>query len=58
MAWCLKAVIVEPEQMTVPTEQLGKHTSTTTDTHTTIEELVEAVSSMWSVLRLYAGDQT
>jgi hypothetical protein len=47
---------VEPEEIAVATEQIGKNTSVATDTHATIEELLEVMFSMWSVLRPYTVD--
>jgi hypothetical protein len=57
LTWCLKARTVEPEDTAVATEHLSKHTSMATNRHN-IEELLEAVFSMWPVLRLYTGDRT
>jgi hypothetical protein len=39
----LKARTVEPEEMAVAREQLGKQVSVTIDTHATMEEPLEAV---------------
>lgn len=52
----LKARTVEPEEMAVATEQLGKQVSVTIDTHLTTEEPLEAVFSMHFVLGLYTQD--
>jgi hypothetical protein len=43
-----QALIVDPEEMAVARQQLGKHVSTATNTHT-IEELLDMVFSMWSM---------
>jgi hypothetical protein len=36
----------------VARQQLGKHVSAKTDTHATVEELLESVFSVWSIMRL------
>jgi hypothetical protein len=46
----LKAGIVEPEEMAVAMQWLGKHIPMVMNTHATIEELLDAVFSMLSVL--------
>jgi hypothetical protein len=38
-------------------QRLSKHVPTATNTHTTTEELLEAMSSVQSVLRLYSNDE-
>jgi hypothetical protein len=45
---------VEAEWTAVTRQWLNKHMSTAMDMHATIEELLEAVFSMWSMLRLYS----
>jgi hypothetical protein len=42
----LKARIVEPKEMAIAREWLSEHTSAVTNTHITIEELLEAVFSV------------
>jgi hypothetical protein len=49
----LKGAIIEPEETTVARQPLYKQLSAAMDKHATIEELLEAVFSVWSVLRLY-----
>jgi hypothetical protein len=49
----LKAGIVEKEETTTARQRLSKHASVAIDTHTTLEELLEAVFSVWSEPRLY-----
>jgi hypothetical protein len=44
--WHLKGGIVEPEETDVARQRLDKHVSAATDTHPTIEELLETVFSM------------
>jgi hypothetical protein len=46
----LKAGILEPEETAVAVQQLGKHVPMVTNTHATIEGLLDAVFSMLSVL--------
>jgi hypothetical protein len=48
--------IAEPEDMSIARQGLGKYVPMTTNTHATIE-LLEAVFSSRSVLRLYNEDQ-
>jgi hypothetical protein len=45
---------VEPEETAVVRQWLNKHVSAATDIHSTTEELLETVFSMWSGLRLYS----
>jgi hypothetical protein len=45
---------VEPEEMAVARQWLDKHVSAATDMHATIEELLETMFSMQSILRLYS----
>jgi hypothetical protein len=55
----LKGRIAEPEETAIAAiarELLGKHASTVTDTHATIEELLEAMFSVCSAPRLYNED--
>jgi hypothetical protein len=49
----LKGGIVEIEEMVIGSHQLNKHVSAETDMHATIEELLEEMFSVWSILRLY-----
>jgi hypothetical protein len=53
VAYLLKARIVESEETAVARKLHGKHISSVTNTHATIEELLEAVFSLRSVPRLY-----
>jgi hypothetical protein len=69
MACLLKARIVKPAETAVGRERLCKNTPVAkqrlnsrqvmaaTDTHATIEELLEAVFSVWSVPIQYNEDQ-
>jgi hypothetical protein len=68
VACLLKATIFKPEETSVARERLCKYTVTkhwlssrhviaATDTHATIEELLETVFSVWSVPRIYNRDQ-
>jgi hypothetical protein len=52
VTYWLKARSAEQKETTVARERLGKHVPVATDTQATIEELLEAVFSMWSVPRL------
>jgi hypothetical protein len=53
---CLtKARITEPEEMAIEREQLGKHISAATYTHSTIEEPWETVFCVGSTPRLHTG---
>jgi hypothetical protein len=52
-----KRRIEEPEEVTVARQQRSKHAPTATDMHATIEELLEGVFSVQSILRLYNKDQ-
>jgi hypothetical protein len=54
VTWHLKGGIVEPEDMALARQRLDKHLSETTDTHATIEDLLEAVVPLRSVPRLYS----
>jgi hypothetical protein len=45
---------VEPEETAVARQRLDKYMSETTDTHATIEALLEAVVPMRSVPKLYS----
>jgi hypothetical protein len=51
----LKDKIVKSEEAAVARQWLGNHVSAGTNTHTS--ELLEAVISMWSVLRLHNMDK-
>jgi hypothetical protein len=44
----VEAGIVEPEETTTALQRLRKHDPAATDTNATIEELLDAVSSIWS----------
>jgi hypothetical protein len=46
--------MLESEETDVSRQQLDKNVPAATDTHATIEELLEAVFPMWSVTRLYS----
>jgi hypothetical protein len=46
-----------PDQTSIASQQLGKHVAVATDTHVTIEELLEKVFSMGSVQNLYNENQ-
>jgi hypothetical protein len=46
VTWRLKAGIVEPEEMSVARQQLGKQVSSATDTQATIEELLRTIFSV------------
>jgi hypothetical protein len=50
----LKGGIVEPEETAVARQRLDKHLAAAVDMHAAIEELLEAVFSVWSVLKLYS----
>jgi hypothetical protein len=63
VAYLLKAKTVEPEKQPllansfettfISRQQLSKHVPTETDTHATIQVLLETVLSTWSVQRGY-----
>jgi hypothetical protein len=53
----MKSWIADPEKTSITRQQHDKHVPTVTDNYTTVEELLEAVFSMWSVLRLYKENQ-
>jgi hypothetical protein len=64
VTYLLKVGIAEPEKTPVSRQRVCKHVSmatssltTVTDMHATIEELLEAVSSVGSVQRLYKESQ-
>jgi hypothetical protein len=50
--WCLEAGIVKPEATAVARQQLGKHVPMAMNTCIRIEELLDAVTFMWSIPRL------
>jgi hypothetical protein len=52
-----KGRIAETEEAAIAMHQLSKHAPTTTDTHATVEGLLEVVFSMQSMLRIYNEDQ-
>jgi hypothetical protein len=66
VAYWLKVVTVEPEKQPllangsdttfVSRQRLGKHVTAATDTHATIEVLLETVVSTLSVQRVYKGE--
>jgi hypothetical protein len=51
-----KARIVESEETAVTRQRLGKHIPAATNTHATMEELLDMVFSVQSVLMLYNND--
>jgi hypothetical protein len=53
----MKARIADPEKTTIARQQHGKQFSAVMNNHATTEELLEAVSFMWSMPRLYKGNQ-
>jgi hypothetical protein len=46
---CLRAGIVEPEEMAADMQRLSKHFPTAANIHATTEKLLGALFSMWSV---------
>jgi hypothetical protein len=52
----LKARSAEREETAVAKQGLGKQVSSARNNQAKIEELLEAMFSMWSVPRLYKGD--
>jgi hypothetical protein len=48
---------VEQEEAAIARQRRHKRVSTSTNKHATVEELLEMVFSIWSVLRLYSEDQ-
>jgi hypothetical protein len=52
----IKLIVIQ-EVEAIARKRCGKHGSTSTNEHTTIEELLEAVFPVWSVLKLYSEDQ-
>jgi hypothetical protein len=57
VTWWLKTRIVEQEQRPIARQWRSKSISAAMNKHKTIEELLEAVSSVWSVPRLYNEGQ-
>jgi hypothetical protein len=57
LTWSLKAGIVELKETAIAGRWLGKHVPAATDMDTTIEELLEAVFCMRSMLNLYKDQQ-
>lgn len=53
----LKARIREPGKISVDSQQLNKYVSMATNMTATIEEMLEAMFSMWSMQRLHNEDQ-
>jgi hypothetical protein len=49
----LNGGIVETEETAVARQRRDRHLSAATDTHTTLEKLLEAMFSVWYVPRLY-----
>jgi hypothetical protein len=49
----MKARIADQEKTSIARQQLGKHVSAVMNNHATTEDLIEAVFSMQSMLRLY-----
>jgi hypothetical protein len=49
----IRKLVVEPEETAVAREGHGKHATTATDTHATIEELLKALFSLQSAQRQY-----
>jgi hypothetical protein len=50
----MKGGAVETEETAVAKQRINKHVSAPTDTHTTTDELLEAVFYVRAVLRLYS----
>jgi hypothetical protein len=48
---------MEQEEAAIARQRRGKHVSAATNQHATIEGVLEAVFSVWSVPRLYSEDQ-
>jgi hypothetical protein len=53
----MKGGIVVPEETASARQRLNKHISTSTDMHATIEDLLERMFSMQSMLRLCSKDE-
>jgi hypothetical protein len=53
----MKARIADPEKTSIARKRHAKHVPTVTNNHTTLDELLEAMISVWSVLRLYKENQ-
>jgi hypothetical protein len=53
----MKAVIADPEKISIAAQRRGKHVISVTNNHATTEELSEAKFSMRSVPRLYKENQ-
>jgi hypothetical protein len=49
----MKARIADPEKIIIARQQYGKHVSVVINNHTTTEELLEVLFSMWKLPRLY-----
>jgi hypothetical protein len=49
----MKAGILEQEEAAIARQRQGKHVSAAMNQHTTIEELLKVVFSVWSAPRLY-----
>lgn len=48
---------MEQDEEAITKQEHGKHVSAPTDQHTTIEELLVVVDSVWSTVRLYSEAQ-
>jgi hypothetical protein len=48
---------MKQEESAIARQRHSKHVSTATNQCATVEELFEAVFSVWSILRLYIEDQ-
>jgi hypothetical protein len=57
VTWRLKATIVAPEKMSIARQLLGKHIPMAVNIQTTLEELLEALSCVWPMPKLYREDQ-
>jgi hypothetical protein len=53
----MKAEIADPEKTSTARQRRGKHVSVVTNNYATTEELLEAVFSVRSMLRLYTENQ-
>lgn len=55
--YCDKPGIAEPVEMFIATQLLSKHMSAAKDTHKVMEELLEILFFVWSVLKPYDEDR-
>jgi hypothetical protein len=53
VTWSLKVRIAELEEMYITRQRLDKHVPVAMATHATMEELLETMFSMGSILKLY-----